>query len=160
MPPAPTPWAITRSAPACAAATASSLNPTCQLTSAPSAWTVATSAGSGQPQKNSTSRARRAARAKQPGSMFSISSGATMKLTLKGREVSAWTWSMRRSRLGSQRAVPSMPSPPTFETAAASSGDEAAPIPACWIGTAQPTSSVKRVVSIVASLERRGAQPA
>src|SRR5918994_4131699 len=59
---------------------------------------------------------------------------------------------MRRFRLVGlrppQRAVPSMPRPPAFETAATSSGGETAPIPACWIGTVQLISSVKRVLSI------------
>lgn len=43
------------------------------------------------------------------------------------------------------RAVPSMPSPPAFETAAANSGGDAAPMPVSWIGTVQPTSSINRV---------------
>ena len=48
------------------------------------------------------------------------------------------------------RAVPSMPNAPASQTAAASSGGEAAPMPACWIGTVHPISFVNRVVSIVA----------
>src|SRR5687768_16352224 len=42
---------------------------------------------------------------------------------------------------------PSMPRPPALATATASSR-RALPMPACWSGTAQPTSAVKRVWSI------------
>jgi hypothetical protein len=49
------------------------------------------------------------------------------------------------------RAVPNIPSAPASDTAAASSGGAAAPMPACWIGTAQPTSCVNLVAIIVAS---------
>src|SRR5690348_6915865 len=42
-----------------------------------------------------------------------------------------------------------MPKPPALVTAAASAGVAIVlPMPACWIGTAQPTSSVNRVVSM------------
>src|SRR5690348_2376761 len=40
-----------------------------------------------------------------------------------------------------------MPRPPASATAAASAGVATPPIPACWIGTRQPTSSVKAVLS-------------
>src|SRR5947209_13057602 len=40
-----------------------------------------------------------------------------------------------------------MPSPPASATAETSSGVATPPIPACWIGTVQPTSSVNAVVS-------------
>src|SRR4051794_526248 len=64
---------------------------------------------------------------------------------------------MRRSRperlRAPARAVPTMPSAPAFDTAAASAGGDTAPIPACWTGAAQPTSSVKRVASIIALLQ-------
>src|SRR5689334_17795899 len=40
-----------------------------------------------------------------------------------------------------------MPRPPASATAAASPGVATPPIPACWIGTRQPTSSVKAVLS-------------
>ena len=50
-----------------------------------------------------------------------------------------------------------MPRPPASATAAASAGVATPPIPACWIGTRQPTSSVKAVLSIVtASLHESG----
>ena len=44
-----------------------------------------------------------------------------------------------------------MPSPPAFATAAASSGVATPPMPACWIGTRQPTRSVKAVDSIASA---------
>src|SRR5579863_1989804 len=52
-----------------------------------------------------------------------------------------------------------VPSPPAAETAAASAGGDTRPIPACWIGTEQPTNCVNRVASIdyLTSLgDRRG----
>jgi hypothetical protein len=49
------------------------------------------------------------------------------------------------------RAVPSIPSAPASDTAAANAGGAAAPMPACWIGTVQPTSSVNLVVIMAAS---------
>src|SRR4051812_38252621 len=57
------------------------------------------------------------------------------------------------------RAVPIMPRPPASETALAISGGAAAPIPACWIGTEQPTSFVNRVVSISSSVGRVVGRP-
>src|SRR6516165_685468 len=41
-----------------------------------------------------------------------------------------------------------MPSPPASDTAAASSGVAAPPMPACWIGTEQPTNLVNVVSNI------------
>jgi hypothetical protein len=86
--------------------------------------------------------------------------GATTKLTPKGRRVSAANRSsIVRSvaRLSPLRAVTSMPKPPASETAAASSGGDNAPIPACWIGTVQPTKVVNRVIidDPAASVRRR-----
>ena len=80
--------------------------------------------------------------------------GATMKLTPNGLSVSERTCSSRSASVAAVspgRAVPSIPSAPASDTAAANSGGAAAPMPACWIGTAQPTSCVNLVAIIVAS---------
>ena len=80
-----------------------------------------------------------------------------MKLTPKGCDVSASSRSSSSASAGAvrpARAAPSMPSPPACETAAASSGGAAAPIPACCTGTVQPTNWVNLVVSIEPPLFR------
>src|SRR6201988_2314464 len=72
-----------------------------------------------------------------------------MKFTPKGLSVRAH---LRSSRLETEAgvapgwAIPSTPRPPASDTAAANSGGETAPIPACWIGIVQPTNSVNLVV--------------
>ena len=77
-----------------------------------------------------------------------------MKLTPNGLSVSKRVRSRRSASVAGVspgRAVPSIPRAPASDTAATNSGGEPAPMPACWIGTAQPTSSVNLVAIIVAS---------
>jgi len=70
------------------------------------------------------------------------------KLTPKGCPAVAHSVAAMSAERSSAEAV-SIPRPPAFETAAASSGVEAAPIPACWMGTSQPTSSVNAVAMVI-----------
>ena len=51
---------------------------------------------------------------------------------------------------GGSPVTDTIPSPPASATAAAKRGLAQPPIGACWMGTVQPTRSVKRVLSIVA----------
>src|SRR5215212_5322923 len=60
----------------------------------------------------------------------------------------AWS-SCATTTSGGSPVTDTMPSPPASATAAARRGLAQPPIGACWIGTVQPTRSVKRVLSIV-----------
>ncbi len=114
------PGAQIKSQPACSAATASSREPTCQPASAPPAWTISTTAGSGSAKKNSTSRARLAANSRQA---ISTARKPGTKLTPKGYaarwRTSSRTWANSSS---GAPAAPSVPKPPASHTAAARRG--------------------------------------
>ena len=72
-----------------------------------------------------------------------------MKFTPKGLSVRAHSrssWLESEAGVNPGWAIPSIPRPPASDTAAANSGGETAPIPACWIGIVQPTNSVNLVV--------------
>jgi hypothetical protein len=60
----------------------------------------------------------------------------------RGRESSS-----SPSTLAPRRTPPIMPSAPARATADANSAVATPPMPACWIGTLQPISLVKRVVN-------------
>ena len=146
-PPASTPWAMIRSQPASTACLASATEPTCQPANAPPACTRLIKPGSGVSWKNSTSRARPAASSTSSSLLRSMN--GIKKLTPKGP---AWACSTAatRSAKGIRLECSSMPRPPALLTAMASCGVLAPPRAACWIGTCQPTNSVKAVANMVA----------